>query len=124
MISIELVLYQSIFRKMDSKPQIKNNAVNVPSLKKEDLQLFIDIANECLQKPSIEYMEVGKEKKYDWISILEDACSLCGDYPDEESEEHAINNIQPCFHDLHQTILKLSHDDLKQCITDMEKFFT
>lgn len=93
--------------------------IEPPWIKKNDLKLFSNLAKECLQKTSIKYKE---DVSYDWLCYLKKAWDLSGmlESNDEESKEYLINYIQKCFYDLYQTILKLSHNDLKICISDIE----
>lgn len=95
------------------------NAIPIFTLTKEDIEPLIILANDCLQKQSIIYNE---KFEYDWNSHINSAYfALGGEYPDDESMEHALCYYNNCLEEVKTIITKLSHTDLKKCISDMEQ---
>lgn len=99
--------------------QCATNAVPIRSLSKSDIEPLIKIAHRCFDIQSLVYKI---PVKYDWNDNLTNAYyALGGDYPDDEGVDNALLYANDCLKKVSDTIYKLSHEDLKKCISDMKK---
>ena len=105
---------------MEEKRIGYNVAVPCRNLDKDDLNHLINLAKECLNKEQIIYK---KENKYSLNELLEELYyTLGGDYPNDESVDHAELHANSIFYKIEEIIKKLSYDDLRACINDISNF--
>ena len=98
------------------------NAISIRSLSKSDIEPLIKIAHNRLNIQSLVYEIPVKYDWCDWDDNLKNAYyALGGDYPDDEGVDNALSYASDCLKKVSDTIYKLSHEDLKKCISDMEK---